>query len=215
MKQRWIRRQEQPSRIKNLPGAAVIAVEHDGLGNLVVTLEPNQDGGVGSRPRKDRLFFVTNSEKIVVTLRELCEHVVLGFIEILKLVHQDTSPLRSDPVRNVRMIAKEFCRSTNKVIEVEEVAPLEDRVVSHEQGLVICSERITLQPPPAELGQETEPTGPINTDAPKNAALVRLVGDAKAARNTDGHSVLSQDPSTQRVQCSSCDVRRSLTQGIP
>ena len=136
----------------------MIAVEHDGFGNLVVTLEPDQDGGVGARPRKDRLFFVTNGEKIIVALGELCEHVVLGFIEILKLVHQDASPPRSDSVRNVGTIAEEFGRSTNKVIEVEEVSPLENRVVSYEQRLVIGTERITLKPSAAEQSQEIEPT---------------------------------------------------------
>jgi len=55
------------------------------------------------------------------------------------------------------MIAEEFGRSTNKVIEVEEVSPLENRMVSYEQRLVICTDGITLKPSAAEQSQEIEP----------------------------------------------------------
>ena len=151
---------EPAGHLEDLPGAAVIPVENDRVGDVEVAAEALEDVGVGSGPGEDGLLVVAHREAVAVLRDQAGDDLVLRQAQVLELVHQDAVPSRAQLRARLGVAAEQLSGEPDEVVVVDEVARAERLAVRAKELEVARGEGNVLQAMPAEEVEAADRSAP-------------------------------------------------------
>ncbi len=117
---------------------AVVLLELDDFGALVIVFEAKNVGDRGAAPAIDRLVVIADDGEVIVLAGEVREQLVLGGVGVLELVDHQEAPLLAVGARERRIFAKDLEHAHDQIAKVEAVLGLQTfLIVFVEPGVVL------------------------------------------------------------------------------